>query len=57
MGDNPIELLDLISLYEKIKPETDYPYWWKITEADLWDEVFSQSFPDVNEFNRKKFNP
>ncbi len=27
-GDNPIELLGLVAVYEDVRPEEDQPYWW-----------------------------
>ncbi len=34
-GDNPIELLGLVAIYEEVKPAAGVDYWWKIDDPDL----------------------
>ncbi len=46
-GDNPIELLGLVALYEEVRPEEDKPYWWRAKNSpdspDLWDQLFDEA--------------
>jgi hypothetical protein len=47
MGDNPIELLGLVAIYDYIQPSKDVPYWWRVDGTDIWSEVMSAAFPDI----------
>ena len=38
-GDNPIELLGLVAIYEEIRPSTGVEYWWKIDDPDLLSQL------------------
>lgn len=44
VGDNPIELLGLVGIYDHIKPNEESPYWWRIEGADIWSELMSEAF-------------
>ncbi len=49
MGDNPIELLGLISVYDHIQPIEDDDYWWRIDGEDIRREIMLQAFPGVGD--------
>jgi hypothetical protein len=34
-ADNPIELLGLVSIYEKLHPTEPSEYWWQISEPNI----------------------
>lgn len=40
-GDNPIELLGLVAIYDHVQPAADEPYWWRVhdSDEDLWAEL------------------
>ena len=39
LADNPIELLGLVSIYQKIDTREYGEYWWKIDEPDILSEL------------------
>src|SRR4051794_32250499 len=45
-GDNPIELLGLVAIYDHVRPEEARPYWWSVEGPDLWSELMETAFPD-----------
>jgi hypothetical protein len=45
-GDNPIELLGLVAVYDHMQPEEDRSYWWRLEGPDLWTELMEAAFPD-----------
>ncbi|GAA2152586.1 hypothetical protein GCM10009760_49390 [Kitasatospora kazusensis] len=57
-GDNPIELLGLVAVYEDTRPEEDRPYWWSVKTVrerpslreQLVDEAFAAQDARVAEF-------
>lgn len=42
-ADNPIELLELTSAYEYVRPAADEPYWWLVTGPNVADEILEAS--------------
>ena len=46
LADNPIELLGLVAIHEKINPQEDKSYWWVVEGADIYDELIEKAFPD-----------
>jgi hypothetical protein len=38
-ADNPIELLGLTTIYEKLQPKEQKEYWWQITEPNILAEL------------------
>jgi hypothetical protein len=38
-GDNPIELLGLVGIYEYHQPQKDVPYWWRIEGDNVIAEM------------------
>lgn len=38
-ADNPIELLGLVSIYQKLQPKDQKEYWWQINEPNILDEL------------------
>jgi len=44
-GDNPIELLGLVAIYEEIRPTEDRPYWWSGPNDSLrvWDRLTDEA--------------
>ncbi len=40
-GDNPIELLGLVAMYDHLQPKADVPYWWQVhdTKENLWADL------------------
>jgi hypothetical protein len=48
-GDNPIELLGLVAIYDHIQPTEDRSYWWRIEGPDVWEELLEAAFPDPEE--------
>ena len=38
-ADNPIELLGLASVYEKLQPKEEKEYWWQIQEPNVVAEL------------------
>lgn len=50
-GNNPIELLGLVAVYDQIHPNRDSPYWWHVTGPDIWTELMEAAFPDCSENN------
>ena len=47
-GDNPIELLGLVAVYDHVQPERDVPYWWVVEGEDIWIELMEAAFPDAD---------
>jgi hypothetical protein len=45
-GDNPIELLGLVAVYDYVKPTEDRPYWWKVEGPDVEGDLLEAAFPD-----------
>jgi hypothetical protein len=45
-GDNPIELLGLVAIYDHLKPTENRNYWWRIDGPDIWLELMEKTFPD-----------
>jgi hypothetical protein len=45
-GDNPIELLGLVAVYDHVRPSVDEPYWWAVEGPDLWTELKEAAFSD-----------
>ncbi len=45
MGDNPIELLGLVGVYDHVQPAEDAPYWWHADCDDLRREAMRKAFP------------
>ncbi len=45
-GDNSIELLGLIAIYDYVRPQEDRPYWWAVEGPDVWSELMEMAFPD-----------
>lgn len=45
LAHNPIELLGLVSIHEKIQPTSSEPYWWVIDGDDIRDELMDKAFP------------
>jgi hypothetical protein len=45
-GDNPIELLGLIAVYDHVRPPEDRPYWWFVEGPDVEGELLEAAFPD-----------
>jgi hypothetical protein len=35
LADNPIELLGLVAIYQKLQPKENEDYWWQINEPDV----------------------
>jgi len=54
-GDNPIELLGLVGIYDHVRPNTDVDYWWLVDGEDIRRQVMRQAFNDAtyNESRRK----
>jgi hypothetical protein len=48
-GDNPIELLGLVAVYDHVQPKEDKPYWWRLDGPDVWMELMEAAFPDEEE--------
>ncbi|ATQ74008.1 hypothetical protein CR152_05350 [Massilia violaceinigra] len=46
MGDNPIELLGLVAIYDEVQPAADLPYWWRKEGEDIWRQIMREAFPD-----------
>lgn len=46
IGDNPIELLGLVGIYDHVRPTEDADYWWHIDGEDIRREVMLKAFPD-----------
>ncbi len=44
-GDNPIELLGLVAIYEEIRPSEDRPYWWSAQNdsSRVWDRLTDEA--------------
>jgi hypothetical protein len=38
-ADNPIELLGLAAIYEKLQPKEDREYWWQISDPNIISEI------------------
>lgn len=38
-GDNPIELLGLTAIYQKLQPREQKEYWWQINEPNVLGEL------------------
>jgi hypothetical protein len=47
-GDNPIELLGLVAIYDYIQPQEDKSYWWSVECADIWEELMETLAPRSN---------
>lgn len=47
MGDNPIELLGLVGVYDHVQPDHDDDYWWRVDGEDIRREVMRKTFPDL----------
>ena len=45
-GDNPIELLGLVAIYDHVQPDEDKSYWWVVDGDDIWTELMEATFPD-----------
>jgi hypothetical protein len=45
-GDNPIELLGLVGIFDHVQPKDDRPYWWVVEGADISSELLEAAFPD-----------
>jgi hypothetical protein len=45
-GDNPIELMGLVAIYDHVQPQEDRPYWWKVEGPEIWSELLEAAFPD-----------
>lgn len=45
-GDNPIELIGLVAIYDHLQPSEDIPYWWKINVPDISTELMEKAFPE-----------
>src|SRR5689334_2244061 len=41
-GDNPIELLGLVAIFDHCRPTSDYPYWWRTDGPDVFAEVVNR---------------
>ena len=39
LADNPIELLGLVSIYEKMAPSAPTEYWWQVREPNILKEL------------------
>ena len=48
-GDNPIELIGLIAVYDYVKPNEDESYWWKVEGPDIETELKEAAFSDGRE--------
>lgn len=44
LAHNPIELLGLVCIHEKIQPEKDEPYWWSVDGEDIYSELMDKAF-------------
>lgn len=42
-GDNPIELLGLVAVYEHVQPSRDEPYWWVVDGPNIADELMERA--------------
>jgi hypothetical protein len=47
LGDNPIELLGLVAVYDHVRPTEPRPYWWSVDGPDIWGELMEAAFPDL----------
>jgi len=45
-GDNPIELLGLVAVYDHVQPQEERPYWWAVDGPDVWAELMEAAFPE-----------
>jgi hypothetical protein len=45
-GDNPIELLGLVAIFDHVRPTADESYWWAVKGPDIWRELMKAAFPD-----------
>ena len=45
-GDNPVELLGLVAVFDHVQPATDRPYWWQVEGPDVESELLEAAFPD-----------
>jgi len=45
-GDNPIELLGLVAVYDHVKPAEDTPYWWSVDGPNIHLELLEAAFPE-----------
>lgn len=45
MGDNPIELLGLVGIYDHVRPAEDTDYWWRVAGEDIRSELMLEAFP------------
>ena len=45
-GDNPIELLGLVAIYDHVQPQDDRSYWWAVAGPDVGLELMETAFPD-----------
>ena len=48
-GDNPIELLGLVAVHDRVQPLDDEPYWWSVEGPDIEWELLEAAFPDPTE--------
>jgi len=46
-GDNPIELLGLVGIYDQVQPAADVPYWWRVNFPDIRWELMTAAFPEA----------
>lgn len=46
-GDNPIELLGLVAVYDHVQPAGDTSYWWSVKGPDIRSELLEAAFPDL----------
>jgi hypothetical protein len=48
-GDNPIELLGLVAVHDRVRPGEDLPYWWRVDGPDVYTELMEAAFPDTGD--------
>ena len=49
LAANPIELLGLATVFEVVDPSVDKPYWWRIDEDDIYEELVDRAYPETLE--------
>ena len=49
LAGNPIELLGLATIHEVVNPSIDKPYWWRVSDEDIYEELVDRAYPETPE--------